>query len=283
MSARVTREAVAGGAVATQSLKAKAAKGVKTETAKGAKARAAKGVKAGATKGAKAGAAKGAKATVKSGLTKLNRETLEAVARSAIFGAEVCWNSPSAKKLVELGLLEKSHEVPPVTEDRRVKPYCAYRLTPEGISVLGTFSQSLQDRLLMDEKDAQLHKRLQEVAPGIGSFIRKVPKWGGGTSFATELRTRHSLELYNRRLILAGPFMNALHLQILDKDLEQAEALVAKLKEMKGEISLILEDRDRLEREAKDSGDELMVRALGATVGTWPKVNGNWGDGRWSG
>ena len=59
--------------------------------------------------------------------------------------------------------------------------------------------------------------------------------------------------------------------------------LVAKLKEMKGEISLILEDRDRLEREAKDSGDELMVRALGATVGTWPKVNGNWGDGRWSG
>jgi hypothetical protein len=275
MSARVTREAVAGGAVATQSLKAKAAKGVKTETAKGAKARAAKGAKAGATKGAKA--------KVKSGLTKSMRETLEAVARSEIFGSEACWISTNAKKLVELGLLEKSHEVLPVTEDRRVKPYCAYRLTPEGISVLGTFAQSLQDRLLMDEKDAQLHKRLQEVAPGISSFIRKVPKWGGGTSFATELRTRHSLELYNPRLILAGPFMRALHLQILDQDLEKAEALVARLKEMKEEISLILEDRDRLEREAKDSGDELMVRALGATVGTWPKVNGNWGDGRWSG
>ena len=234
-------------------------------------------------KGAKAKAPKGAKATVNSGLTKSMRETLEAVARSSIFGIEMCWISSTAKKLVERGLLAQNDEAPPATEDRRVKPHCAYRLTPEGISALGTFARPLQDRVLMDEKDAQLHERLAVVAPEMNTFLRKVPRWGGGTRFAAELRTKHGLEFYMPRLVLAGPFMNALHPQILDKDLEQAEALVAKLKAMKEEISLILEDRDRLEREAKDSGDELMVRALGATVGTWPKVNGNWGDGRWSG
>jgi len=236
-----------------------------------AKAKAPKGAKAKAPKGAKAKAPKGAKATVR--LTKSMRETLEAVARSSIFGIEACWISSTAKKLVERGLLAQNDEAPAATEDRRVKPHCAYRLTPEGISALGTFARPLQDRVLMDEKDAQLHERLAVVAPEMNTFLRKVPRWGGGTRFAAELRTKHGLELYTPRLVLAGPFMNALHPQILDKDLEQAETLVAKLKAMKEEIQLILEDRDRLKREAKDSGDELMVRALGATVGTWPKVH----------
>jgi hypothetical protein len=213
-------------------------------------------------------------------LTKAMRDSIEGVARSLIFKIDHHVPLVTARSLIDRGLIEVSGEKP-LPEWSSLKSLSLYRLTPDGVLALGVFAPMLRDRLLMDEKDAQIHKQLEIVAPEIYRFLRNTPRWGHQTRFAAALREKQVLA--SGSMVLAGPFMNELNLQILDQDLNTAEALVSRLRSMKDEISLIKAEQVRLCEEAELAGDDLMVRALCATVDTWPKVHGNWGDGRWIG
>ena len=235
-----------------------------------------------ATKAAKATkATKATKVTKKTpGLTSRMRETLEGIGRSTIFGLGGCFEVKNVKELIDRGLVVQSAELPPADWERRTKAYCAYTLTPEGICALGAFAPELQKRIEMDNKDGQIWERLSIVAPELTTFFHKPPSWSNGTQFVRKLRD-HGFDLGVARLAFAGPLLNALHPEILDEDLQKAEALVARLRVMKKEIATAQEEHERLKEEAKAAGDDLLGRALGATVYTWPKVHGNWGNGRW--
>lgn len=209
-------------------------------------------------------------------LTKAMRDSIEGVARALILKTDYHVPLAVARLLIDRGLIEVSGERPS-SEQSSLKALSPYRLTPDGVLALGLFAPTLRDRLLMDEKDAQIHKRLAIVAPEIYRFLWNTPSWGRQTRFAAALREASGA------MVLAGPFMNELNLQVLDHDLDAAEALVSRLRSMKDEISLIKAEQARLREEAELAGDDLMVRALCATVDTWPKVHGNWGDGRWIG
>lgn len=214
------------------------------------------------------------------GLTARMRETLAGVGRSTIFGMGACFDVKDVKKLIDRGLIVQSAELPPAGWEKRTKAYCAYTLTAEGICALGAFAPELQRRIEMDNRDGKIWERLSVVAPELTAFFRKPPSWSNGTQFTRALRDR-GFDLGVARLAFAGPLLGALYPEILDEDLQKAEALVARLRVMKKEIATAKEERERLREEAKAAGDELLVCALGATVGTWPKVHGNWGDGRW--
>lgn len=212
-------------------------------------------------------------------LTARMREVLAGIGRSTIFGQDGCFDVKDVKKLIDRGFVVKSAKLPPADWEKRT--HCAYTLTEEGICALGAFAPELQKRIKMDNKDGQIWERLSSVAPELTNFFCKPPSWSRGAGFAFVQALRNKGIDIHGSWMAAGPLINALHLEILDPDLEKAEALVARLRSMKAEIARAKEEHEKLSREAEAAGDELLVCALGATADTWPKVHGNWGDGRW--